>query len=118
MTCVLFGNHLQICFSDFHLPKFENPFTKRFVLQSDLFCSWAVNLHAHPKHFPSRDGGEGVVYPRCKAKLLCAGGCSVGSFVEVGLAMDEEAGVGAEAQGDFRRHLEGLFTEGADTSLR
>ena len=28
--------------------------------------------------------------------------------------MDEEAGVGAEAQGDFRRHLEGLFTEGAE----
>ena len=29
VTCVLFGNHLQICYSDFHLPKFENPFTKK-----------------------------------------------------------------------------------------
>ena len=28
VTCVLFGNHLQICYSGFHLPKFENPFTK------------------------------------------------------------------------------------------
>ena len=29
--CSFFGNHLQICYSDFHLPLFENPFTKRIT---------------------------------------------------------------------------------------
>ena len=48
-------------------------FTVMSLLQS------AMNLHVHPIYFPSRDGWEGVVYPQCKAKLLCAGGC-VGSL--------------------------------------